>query len=336
MSSKALPEARPVTRFSPPVPTPRYSHDGASPAISLVVVGYDMPEQLNRTLFSLSTRYQHGVEAGHYEVLVVENNSANNLGEERACAHGPNYRYFLRDESEPTPIHALNFGVAQARSEFVAVMIDGARMLTPGAVGWTLAATGLHPNPVVCIPGYHLGAELQQLAMTRGYDEAQEARLLKSISWPDDGYRLFEISCAAGTSAGGFFKPIGESNCLALRRTLFDELGGFDAGFRSRGGGLVNMDFYKRAVESAGTQLFLLHGEGSFHQFHGGETTGRASEDFDARVEEMAWEYVNLRGERFSPPEQRPVFLGAVADGALPFVKSAVDMAAPFLNPAKP
>lgn len=319
MADNKLPDAKPVTRFAGEMPLPGRSDGG--PLLSIVVVAYAMPEQLNRTLHSLSLDYQRGVAASDYEVLVVENASGNDLGEQRAMAHRGQFRYLLRQETEPTPIHAINEGVAQTRGEFVAIMIDGARMLTPGAVAWTLAGLQLHEQPVVSIPGYHLGEELQQLAAAKGYNEAAEAELLKGISWPEDGYRLFDISCAAGTSAGGFFKPIGESNCIALSRALFEQLGGYDSEFRQRGGGLVNLDFYKRALETPGTQLVFLPGEGSFHQYHGGETTGKSDIDREQVLYDMQAEYVALRGARFSPPEQRAVFIGPVPDSALRYLQ---------------
>ena len=36
-----------------------------------------------------------------------------------------------------------------------------------------------------------------------GYDQQEEDRLLDSVDWTHDGYRLFDISVLAGSSAGG-------------------------------------------------------------------------------------------------------------------------------------
>ena len=290
MSESKLPPPRPIIRFAADMPVPAATERSQAPAprLSVVVVAYAMAEQVDRTLHSLSLNYQRGVSKDDYEVILVENASGDDLGEARATSHSGNFRYFLREETESTPIHAINFGAAQARGEYVAIMIDGARMLSPGVIAWTLAASRLDELAVVCVPGYHLGEELQQVAAHRGYNEATEAELLESISWPEDGYRLFEISCSAGTSAGGFFKPIGESNCIALPKTLFEELGGFDSQFTQRGGGMVNLDFYKRALDHPGSQLVILPGEGSFHQFHGGETTGRKGVDREQIIQDIA------------------------------------------------
>ncbi|MEE4659568.1 MAG: glycosyl transferase, partial [Halieaceae bacterium] len=101
MSEFSLPPARPVTRFNAEMPLAQMT--GELPKVSVVVVGYSMPDQLERTLYSLSLHYQRGVGAGDYEVLVLENDSGNNLGELRACGYPGDFRYFLREEKEPTP-----------------------------------------------------------------------------------------------------------------------------------------------------------------------------------------------------------------------------------------
>ena len=47
-----------------------------SVALSVVVVAHDMARELPRTLRSLSRRYQLGLPADDYEVIVVDNGSA--------------------------------------------------------------------------------------------------------------------------------------------------------------------------------------------------------------------------------------------------------------------
>ena len=53
----------------------------------------------------------------------------------------------------------------------------------------------------------------------------------------------------------------------------------YDPGFTETGGGQCNLDLHKRAVELPETVLVTLIGEGSFHQFHGGITTGTKGEE---------------------------------------------------------
>ena len=282
-----------------------------TPLLSVVVILYDMPDQAARTLASLARGYQVGVEESDYEVIVVENGSPNNLPGPVIEALPANFSYFLRENAEPTPAHAINFGAARARGRYICIMIDGARMLTPGVIRHILLGHRLFDTAVVSVPGYHLGRELQQEAVNSGYGLDEERELLRSIDWPGDGYRLFDIACFSGSCAGGFFQPNSESNCISMPRELWDRLGGYDIRFDLRGGGFINLDFYKRACELPGVKHVVALGEGTFHQFHGGVTTGgQAAEKRDAYLEASRRQYRSLRGEDFSPPDTRPTYLG--------------------------
>ncbi|MGB3620692.1 MAG: glycosyltransferase family A protein [Ketobacter sp.] len=319
---------RPRPRFSPRMPMPKAPVPGSDrPKLSLIVIIYNMPDQAEKTLASLAVDYQRNVRTEDYEVLVMENNSGNNLGQERAIKHGSNFRYYLRHETEPTPIHAINFAVQESRADFIGIIIDGARMLTPGVVSYTIAALAIAEQPVICVPGYHLGAKLQQEAMQEGYDETHEQMLLDSIQWPSDGYRLFEISCFSGTSSGGYFKPLSESNCLCMSKQLYAEIGGCDKRFNETGGGQVNLDLYKRASERDNTTLIALIGEGSFHQFHGGITTGQMGEERIDTMRRHFAQYASIRGEAYIPPDKRPILFGAIADSTVPFIMNSANNA---------
>lgn len=322
----------PVDRFDPEVAVPGAHPDMPRPKISFIVIVYKMPDQAEKTLLSLSTQYQRGVTEADYEVIVVENSSEAVLGEERACQYGNNVRYFYREETQPTPVPAVNFGAAQATGTHISIMVDGARMLSPAVVGYILAATRLHPHTLVAIPGYHLGPTLQQKSMLEGYCQEVEAQLLASINWPSDGYRLFEISCLSGTSGGGYFKPIGESNCLSVPVDIWNSLGGFDPAFTETGGGQVNLDFYKRAVELPDTLLVILMGEGSFHQFHGGITTGTRGEERLKAMDDHFNQYAALRGEPYKSPTKRPVYLGSLPDSAMKFMHHGTTQAVRVLG----
>lgn len=316
-----------VTRFSPQMPTipvPRPTSK-TRPRITFVVIVYKMQQQAKNTLLSLSNEYQLGVHAEDYEVLVIENTSSDLLGENAATNFGGNFRYFLREETAKTPVPAINFGASQAHGQYVAVVIDGARMVSPGLVNYMLSATHLASNVVVSVPGYHLGEKLQQEAMLEGYDEETERQLLASINWPENGYRLFEIACLSGTSAGGFFKPIGESNCICVSKKVFETVGGYDEGFTETGGGLVNLDFYKRVVELPEAVLITLPGEGCFHQFHGGVTTGQQGAQRQAAMEAHVAQYRALRNGPYEPPEKRSIYLGTIPDAALKFIRHGAE-----------
>jgi len=304
-----------------------FNSSPARPLLSLVVVVYRMPAQAKKTLFSLSSQYQRDVAAADYEVIVVENASDQNLGREAAEQLGNNIHYFYREEDQPTPVPAARFGVEQSRAKLLGLVIDGARMASPGLVRQVLDASHLHPNPVIAIPGYHLGAQVQQSAMQSGYGELEEAKLLQGINWPSDGYRLFDIACFSRSSGAGFFRPNAESNCLCMRRHCWDATGGLDPAFTEAGGGLANPDLYKRVCEDPATELIMLPGEGTFHQFHGGVTTGTPPEERDQHMKNYAAEYQALRGEVFSPPQTRALLYGKIPDNALRFMQVSAEQA---------
>jgi hypothetical protein len=298
-----------------------------APRLSIVVVVHRMPEQAERTLRSLAPPYQRGVASGDYEVIVVENRSDRLLGAERVAGIAPNLRYLLREEPLRTPVNAIEAGVAEARAPHVAVMIDGARMLTPGVVGLALQALAMDPGAVVSVPGYHIGEQLQQVAVNSGYDEAAEAVLMQRIGWPQDGYRLFEIAVFSGSCRRGFFLPAHESNFIAISRAKWRAAGGMDRRYDDFGGGMANLDLYKRLLELPGTPLYLLFGEGSFHQFHGGVTTGTPRGEREEIMRRIRAQDAAIRGERTGPPAAQPILFGAAHPAVHRFLRQSLDSA---------
>jgi hypothetical protein len=199
-------------------------------------------------------------------------------------------------------------------------------MLTPGVVRSLLLGHRLSPRAVVAVPGYHLGVELQQEAVNSGYSSEQERKLLQGIGWPLDGYQLFDIACFSGSSAPGFFLPNSESNCISVSRALWGELEGFDERFDFSGGGLINLDFYRRACEACSVLHVMCIGEGTFHQFHGGVTTGgQAAELREAYIDASKEQYRQLRGRDYESPQTDPVYLGELPHNALRFVQQSMD-----------
>jgi hypothetical protein len=299
-----------------------------SPSISCVLIVHDMAAQAENTIRSLFSDYQREVKSSEYEVIIVENESANLMSPEFLQSLPDNFHYYLRKNAEPSPGPAINFGAAKARGDNICILVDGARLLTPGVIKTLLFGHKLSNSAVVSIPGYHLGQELQQEAVRSGYDTASERRLLASIEWPKDGYRLFEISCLNGSSGLGFFLPNSESNCISVPRHIWDVLGGYDARFDLGGGGLINLDFYKRACEYPAVQHVILPGEGTFHQLHGGVTTGgQDSEARAAYIEAGNRQYRQLRGSDYESPRTKPVFLGELYGPVQKFVLYSAEVA---------
>ena len=284
--------------------------------LSVIVVFRDMAREAPRTLHTLSVPYQRGVGPDEYEVIAVDAGSAVPLDKTAVESHGRGFR-LLRMPPAPSPSAAINEAVRRSTGAAVMICIDGARMLTPGVVRYALDAFRTWEDPLVATLAWHLGPKIQNESMLEGYGQAAEDRLLDTVDWRADGYELFRIAAFAGSSRRGWFLPLSESNGVAVRREAFDRLGGFDERFQTAGGGLVNLDFHRRACAAAGPVVHLL-GEGTFHQFHGGVATNvpAASHPFPIFHEE----YIRLRGEPFVPPTALPIILGGMPHQALPFL----------------
>lgn len=291
--------------------------------VSVIVVVYDMPQQALNTIRSLAPDYQRGVSARDYEIVVVENRSARTMSEADVVGAAPNARYLLRDETGQSPSAALNAGARAARGWTLALMVDGARMVTPGVVAGILSARRIGRGTVVSVPGYHLGDRLHPEAAAQGWSAAQEQEMLQDLDWWAHGYRLFQRAVFSASCGDGYLVPMAESNCIALSRRMYRSLGGFDKGFQTLGGGYVNLDFYRRAVDAA-RHLVVLPGEGSFHQFHGGATTGAPGVDREALLAQMSAEYRRLRGTDHLAPGRAPILMGEIAPDALPFLAHSV------------
>ena len=106
--------------------------------LSIILVVFNMPEQALNTVYSLSCNYQKAVTENEYEIIVIENNSERTLDAQRLYKMGSNIHYLLRNETHASPVFAINEAVELSASKFVAIMIDGARMLSPGVVRATL------------------------------------------------------------------------------------------------------------------------------------------------------------------------------------------------------
>lgn len=288
-------------------------------ALSVVVVAYDMARELPRTLTSLSVPYQQRIHPSDFEIIVVDNGSPCSL-EPQVPRGGPVRTRFVRlDPAPASPAHAANIGIAMADGDLVGLVVDGARMASPGLLAHARLAARLAERPVVATLGWHLGSGLHSEAATTGHDEVVEDALLESIGWETDGYRLFEVSTLAASSARGWFGPMGESNGLFMPAAMWDELGGLDERFQLPGGGRVNHDLYSRACQLDASQLVLLLGEGTFHQTHGGAFTSGAG-----RRDEALEEYEALRGRPYVVPEQEPIYVGRMPVHALPALEHSV------------
>jgi len=308
---------------------------GSAPTLSIIVIFHNMRREAARTLYSLSSRYQMDITAEDYEVIAIDNGSTSPLDPNQIESFEGNFKYHFFDTQSVSPVEAINFGTRQANGQYVAIIVDGARMVTPGIIAATLGALQKFENPFVCTLAWHLGPDVQRKAIETGYCKATEDGLLQSIDWPDNGYRLFEISTLAPSSAMGFEAGMPmEFSWSAVARSTFLHIGGFDTRFQSPGGGLVNHDYLKRVLALGNIEPVVLLGEGSFHQMHGGIATNAKPDALP--FEGFAAEYRNIRGEDFVPAANiKPSYFGEVPDNAVRFTKQHIEKSQPFSRKIK-
>ena len=147
-----------------------------------------MAREAPRTLRSLSATYQQHIDANDYEVIVVDNGSEPPF-DLRAVPHlSGNFRQLRLSPAPASPARAINAGLAEAGGDVIGVMVDGARLVTPGLLHFARHGAMLYPRAIVATLGWYLGFETQPVAVTSGYTTAREDALLASIDWPSEAH----------------------------------------------------------------------------------------------------------------------------------------------------
>jgi glycosyltransferase involved in cell wall biosynthesis len=295
------------------------------PELSVVVVVHNMAREAPRTLYSLSAAYQRHIADDDYEIIVVDNGSTPPFDAKVIDSLAGNFRLLRLDPAPASPARAINRGLAEARGKVVGVMIDGARIATPGLLHFARRGVGLYPHAVVVTLGWYLGRDLQRWSMEAGYNQQREDDMLASIGWPQDGYRLFEIAAFDESSVDGWFSQIEESNALFLSRDSWNRIGGVDERFDAPGGGYINLDTLARAMELPDSELVVLLGEATFHQLHGGIATNQSYRDLAQSLSTWEEQYQAIRQRPWRAPSSRKrTYIGTLPDAVLPHLARAI------------
>jgi len=295
----------------------------SKPKVSVIVVGYRMARQLERTLYTLSPACQQGVSAADYEVIVMENASDDVLSPELVRSLPPNFRYVLRQETSVTPVYAVNEAFALCRAPYVCLMIDGARMVTSRIIKTALMVFAITPEALVAVPGYHIGRQEQHLAISGEELYREEAELLAGIDWRGDGDELFRISTFSGANRHGYLHPIMECNCVFASAANFAAIGYANPAFTLPGGGSINLHLYRSLGMLPQTRLYVLPGEGSFHRYHGGVTTS----SYETRTADIEQHRVQLHSfwpGGFHSLRREPTLFGWIPPQAIPFLQESL------------
>jgi len=279
--------------------------------VSVIVIFFNMQREARRTLWSLTKEYQRITDGFSYEIIAVDNGSTEPLDSHYVEKNfGGNIRYIYFNASNPSPCEALNYGAQIARGNLITLCIDGARILSPGILNYSMLASKMFNNPFIYTLGMHIGHKPQNYLANEGYSQAEEDKLISSIDWEKNGYSLFDISSLALSSRKGYLANITESNCLTMRKSTYEKIGGYDEGFKSAGGGLTNLDFFNRVNQVKDIDPVLLLGEATFHQFHGGTATNVPMKEHPWK--KMEDEYISLKGKPYQPYSRSPVYFGMI------------------------
>ena len=291
------------------------------PRLSVIICIYDMPREAPRTILSAGLPYQKDITAADYEVIVVDNGSKRRLSPADLKAAPPGVRIVDMPDPRPSPVFALNWAARQvATGDILLFAIDGARIFSDRLYAATLAAHDLVGDAFVYTLGWHIGPKVQMESVAEGYDEAEEDRLIAACDWPRRPAGLYEISVFAGSSQPGFFGQIAESNAFSIPRGLFERTGGFDERFTSPGGGLANLEIFRRYVCRNGARNVCLLSEGSFHQTHGGIATSGKTK-FDA----FNAEHRKIFGQDYQTPVYDTLYHGQIRPEAVRFLQSSLE-----------
>lgn len=275
--------------------------------LTIIVAYYNIPKHIERTLTSCSPHYQKAPK-NKIEVIIADNGSDKPLPR-NIRKKFPFVSKVIRTQGKPSPVFALNDAIKHAKFNTIALMIDGAHILSPGVFQNTRDICQMFARPVINIPQYFLGNFSQNLNQEPDAWK-RETRMLGELNWPKDGYSLFRCALIPGEIAAKSIMSSIESNCLIAKRKVFEECGAFDERFDEPGAGFANLEMFTRLTNHEKNTYVMFPGEGSFHQDHDGTTTKKTPEERVKLVDRYREDYTAITGRKTLPNISGPMMYG--------------------------
>ena len=264
------------------------------PTVSVVIAHYEQPAQLARTWAALRSQTLAPVE-----VVVADDGSSRPPDPPTG---GPPARVVTQPDQGFRAAAARNLGVAHTSGEIL-VFLDADTVPEPGFLAALTRKVALCPD--VLAVGRRRHADLSELPP--GGDPSAAPRLPEP-AWLRQGYAASKDLLDAD---GRSFRYV-ISAVLACRRSLFDDLGGFDERYVGYGG--EDWDLGYRAWNAG---CVLVHEPGAVAWHDGPDWAGRPAGRGDK----------DLESARLAALIPEPATRGAARPGELPDV--LVDLEAP-------
>ncbi len=199
----------------------------SSKSITIITPAYNVADYIGEAVQSVLAQ-----SLPDFTYLIVDDGSTDGTAEAAEAAAGGDPRVQIIRQQNQGSSSARNTGIALATTPFIA-FLDGDDRWVPTALETLLAAINAADANVGAVFGH-----------SRHIDEQGEpvGTTLERDAGPYDMSAMF-----------GSVAPMGNGSCLLLRRSCFEEVGGFDVNLRSA----VDFEMWLRIGKLSTTPIFV-------------------------------------------------------------------------------
>ncbi len=251
------------------------------PLVSIIIPNCEHVPDLDRCIRSIYDKTQYK----NFEVLVVENNSRTVetfAYYQKLAKIYPDCKVLVYDEEKSFNFSKIcNFGRRSARGEYLLFLNNDTEVISPGWLTEMLGLCQLEDVGIVGAMLYYPDDTVQHAGVVvglGGYAGHSHKYAMRGKS----GY-MFRQACVQEMSAV-------TGACMMVRRKVFDDVGGFDAGF---GVAYNDVDLCLRARRRGASVIFTPYAELYHHESksRGSDEEGEAKERFMAEQERLYERY---------------------------------------------